>query len=69
MSTTTRKKRIDALFLTLDEDYCSEKQLRLIDSFRDQFVARGDLSDRQIDIFEDINRRASERDRPLRGCG
>ena len=63
---STRFERIDCLFKTLDEDYCSEKQLELVESFRDQFCRRGNLSDKQMEILEDINKQASERDRPLR---
>lgn len=59
----TRFERIDCLFKTLDEDYCTDGQLTLIESFCDQFCRRGDLSEKQLETLEDINYQAG-----MRGC-
>lgn len=64
MPTTT--ERIECLFQLLDEDYCSDKQLDLVESFRDQYIKRGSLSARQLEILEDISEKASVRDLPYR---
>jgi hypothetical protein len=61
-----RTERIECLFLTMDHDYLTEKQLDLVISFEKQFKQRRELSERQLEILESINQQASERGRPFR---
>jgi hypothetical protein len=44
----------------MEWDMLSDAQHDLIVSFEDQFNHKGSLSDRQIEILEDIFRRAAE---------
>lgn len=58
--------RIECLFRLLDEDYCTDKQLELVESFRDQFVRFGTLTERQTEILSSISEQAATRDYPCR---
>lgn len=58
--------RIECLFRLLDEDYCTDKQIELVDSFREQFIKFGTLSVRQVEILESISEQAANRDYPCR---
>jgi hypothetical protein len=56
-----RLDRIDHIFKFFEYDVLTEAQLNLIISFEEQFKKRGDLSEDQYDILEDIFARAAER--------
>ena len=53
--------RIEHIFKFMEYDQLTDAQHDLIISFEDQFKRRGYLSDKQIDILEDIFRRAAEK--------
>lgn len=58
--------RIRHLLKYMEYDYLTDKEHELVVSFEEQFERRGRLSDRQLEILEDINSRADLRDRPFR---
>jgi len=53
--------RIKHIFRYMEYDHILEKQHDLIISFEEQFNRKGYLSDAQIDILEDIFKRAAEK--------
>jgi len=53
-------ERIKHIFKFMEYDAITERQHALIISFEEQFERRGDLSERQMGILEDIFRRAAE---------
>ena len=52
--------RIKHIFQFMEWDQLTDAQHDLVISFEDQYKLRGDLSDKQLDILEDIFRRAAE---------
>jgi len=48
-------------FLAMEYDQLTDAQHSLVESFEEQFERRGSLSDRQVEILEDIFERAAER--------
>lgn len=53
------KERIKHCFSLMNYDVLTEPQENLVISFEEQFLERGTLSDRQIEILEDIFRKAA----------
>jgi len=53
--------RIEHIFKFLEYDQLTDAQHSLVESFEEQFERRGSLSDRQVEILEDIFERAAER--------
>lgn len=53
--------RIKHIFQFMEYDYLTEPQHDLIISFEIQFKARNSLSDRQVEILEDIFKQAAEK--------
>ena len=53
--------RIEHIFKFLEYDQLTDAQNSLVESFEEQFERRGSLSDRQVEILEDIFERAAER--------
>jgi len=53
------EERIDHIFKYMEWDNLSESQLDLIVSFEKQFKENGDLSEKQIEILEDIFSKAA----------
>lgn len=58
--------RIETLLKFMEWDYLTESELNLVESFEKQFLDKGNLTSRQMEILEDINKRLNERDRPFR---
>lgn len=58
---TERNDRIKHCFKYMEYDCLSDAQMDLLVSFEDQFKRRGDLSERQYEILEDIFSRAAEK--------
>lgn len=52
--------RIEHIFKFMEYDQLSEKQLDLVESFERQWNAYASLSQRQVEILEDIFQRAAE---------
>lgn len=48
------RDEIQRLFDELDYDNLTDRQHELVESFEEQFERRGTLSDRQVEILEDI---------------
>jgi hypothetical protein len=55
------KDRIEHIFKFMEYDQLTDAQHSLVESFEEQFERRGSLSDRQVEILEDIFERAAER--------
>ena len=53
--------RIEHIFKFMEYDQLTDAQHSLVESFEEQFERRGSLSDRQVEILEDIFERAAER--------
>jgi len=53
--------RIEHIFKFLEYDQLTDAQHSLVESFEEQFERSGSLSDRQVEILEDIFERAAER--------
>ena len=53
------EERIEHIFKYMEWDNLSEAQLDLIISFEKQFKENGSLSEKQIDILEDIFSKAA----------
>ena len=49
-----QKNRIDHIFQFFEYDQLSDDEHSLIVSFEEQYLRRGTLSERQIEILEDI---------------
>lgn len=54
-------ERIEHIFKFMEYDQLTDAQHSLVESFEEQFERRGSLSDRQIEILEDIFERAAEK--------
>ncbi len=57
----SNSERIKHIFRFMNFDGLMEAQENLVISFEEQFLNRGTLSDRQLEILEDIYRRAAEK--------
>jgi len=57
----TDKDRITHIFKFMEYDELTDAQHDLVESFEEQFNRRGTLSDRQLEILEDIFEKAAER--------
>ena len=53
------KDKIDSIFKVLALCKLSPKQEELVNSFEEQYKRKGSLSERQIEVLEDIYERAS----------
>jgi hypothetical protein len=53
--------RIEHIFQFMEYGELTDAQHSLVESFEEQFERRGSLSDRQVEILEDIFERAAER--------
>jgi hypothetical protein len=53
--------RIEHIFKFMEYDELTDAQHSLVESFEEHFERRGSLSDRQVEILEDIFERAAER--------
>ena len=53
--------RIEHIFKFMEYGELTDTQHSLVESFEEQFERRGSLSDRQVEILEDIFERAAER--------
>ena len=51
---TTSAERIEHIFKFIESDNLSEAQVDLVISFEEQFQRRGRLSERQLEVLEDI---------------
>jgi len=51
--------RIEHIFKFLEYDQLTDAQHSLVESFEEQFERSGSLSDRQVEILEDIFERAA----------
>ena len=58
--TKERADRIEHILKFMEWDSISERQHALVMSFEDQFRRNGRLSERQMEILEDIFRQAAE---------
>ena len=57
--TPKEKDRIEHVFLFMEYDNLTDAQHALVESFEEQFKRRGSLSERQIEILEDIFEKAA----------
>lgn len=55
------KERIRHIFKFMEYDEITDSQMNLVVSFEKQFQRSGRLSDRQIEILEDIFQQAAEK--------
>lgn len=55
------KERIRHIFKFMEYDELTDSQMNLVVSFEKQFQRSGRLSDRQIEILEDIFQQAAEK--------
>ena len=56
--TPKEKERIEHVFKFMEYDNLSDAQHDLVESFEEQFQRRGSLSERQVEILEDIFEKA-----------
>ena len=56
-------RRIDWIFSVIDYSRLSEAQVELTDAFKDFYYQKGYLTNRQIEILEDIFRQSKVRRR------
>ena len=54
------KERIKHIFKFMEWDVLTDRQFELVESFEEQFNRSGSLSERQMEILEDIFKRAAE---------
>ena len=59
--TQQRAERIEHIFKFMEYDQLSDRQLDLIESFEDQYNRNHHLSERQMEILEDIFQQAAEK--------
>ena len=59
--TPKEKDRVEHIFKFMEYDQITDAQHSLVESFEEQFERKEYLSDRQIEILEDIFERAAER--------
>lgn len=55
------KERIEHIFQHCEYDTLTESEHELLISFEEQFRARGDLTSKQLEVLEDIFRKAAAR--------
>jgi len=53
--------KIQMMFNLMEYDYLTDAQHKLVVSFEEQFNSRGSLSEKQVEILQDIFDRASEK--------
>lgn len=58
--TNKKSDRVEHILKFMEWNAISDRQHQLVISFEDQFRRRGVLSERQLEILEDIFRRAAE---------
>jgi hypothetical protein len=58
---TCRFERIEHIFKFMEYDVLKDNELDLVGSFESQWLSSGSLSDRQLEVLEDIFKQAAER--------